>query len=208
MSFLTPWGYELADDQTMPVLLTSDEYGVYSGGRYAAHMERINAEISAACSAVRNYVGWHLAPSMACTAEMTMQDRRISMVGRDILIQLPAKYVTAVSSVLLGGVSCDFSFQPNGILRCYDVELAGVKRYTKVTVSYTAGLPDELMDPIKELIAHRVTHAVAVPSGITSEASGGVSVTYNAGWINTAQSTTLQDTNKELLAPYVCRGVF
>jgi len=114
-----------------------------------------------------------------------------------------------VESVTVGGVeyeTCDCDV--NGTLRVYDVGLYGLKRYSPVVVEYTAGLPEELMDPIRELIAHRVTHAVAVPSGITSEASGGVSVTYNASWINSAQSTTLQDTNKELLQPYKLQGVF
>jgi hypothetical protein len=64
------------------------------------------------------------------------------------------------------------------------------------------------MDGIQELIAHRVTHALASSNGITSEAAGGVSVTYNANWINSARATALPDDNKEVLAPFVVRGVF
>lgn len=207
MSLLTMWGYTVDVDE-LPDLLSLDEFAEFTDGKYSNQEDRISAEISAASAAVRNYVGWHLFPSVSCYADMTMQDRRITRVGPDLLIQLPAKCLTSVSGVTVNGAACDNSFETNGILRCYDVPMAGVKRYSTVHITYTAGLPDTMMAPIKELVAHRVTHSVAVPSGITSEASGGVSVTYNAGWINSAQSTTLQDTNKELLAPYVIRGVF
>ena len=49
---------------------------------------------------------------------------------------------------------------------------------------------------------------MAVPAGVTSEASGGVSVTYNATWINNSRATALPDDNKEVLAPYRLQGVF
>ena len=62
--------------------------------------------------------------------------------------------------------------------------------------------------PIKELIAHRVTHAMASTSGVQSETAGGVSVTYNAAWTNNSRATALADDNKEVLAPYKVRGVF
>jgi hypothetical protein len=65
-----------------------------------------------------------------------------------------------------------------------------------------------MMNGIKELIAHRATHAAASSNGITSEAAGGVSVTYNAGWVNSARATALPSDNKEVLAPYRLQGVF
>lgn len=206
MSLLTNWGYTLTDDDSLVDLLSTDDFDVFTGDKYARQSDRIGAEIKAASTAVRNYVGWHLYPEAACQVSTTMQDRRITRVGPDLLIQLPSKYVTGVTAVTVDGAERPHTVEPNGILRVYDVPAA--KRYASVTVEYTAGLPDALMDPIKELIAHRVTHALAVPMGITSEASGGVSVTYNSSWINSAQSTTLQDTNKELLAPYRVQGVF
>ena len=64
------------------------------------------------------------------------------------------------------------------------------------------------MDAIKELIAHRVTHALASSAGVQSETAGGVSVTYSANWINSSRATALADDNKEVLAPYRVRGVF
>jgi hypothetical protein len=43
---------------------------------------------------------------------------------------------------------------------------------------------------------------------VQSEAAGGVSVTYNATWTNSARATALPSDNKEVLAPYRLQGVF
>ena len=75
-------------------------------------------------------------------------------------------------------------------------------------MEYTAGLPDQLMGAVMELTAHRLTHALASSNGVTSETAGGVSITYNANWINSARATALPDDNKEVLAPYKLQGVF
>jgi hypothetical protein len=63
------------------------------------------------------------------------------------------------------------------------------------------------MNGIKDLIAHRVAHALAAPAGVQSESAGGVSVTYTTNWVN-ASLTALAETDKEMLAPYKLRGVF
>ena len=205
MSLLTNWGYPLTEECVLPDLLTVNEYATITGRHDKT--ERVLDEITAAGAAIRNYVGWHLGPSAACRVSTTFLDRRVVMVGRDVLIQLPARYVTDIASVAIGGVNCEtFVLDPSGLLRVIDTEPA--ERYASVVVDYTAGLPESLMAPIKELIAHRVTHAIAVPPGITSEASGGVSVTYNANWINNSRATALAGDNKELLIPYRVLGVF
>lgn len=203
---ITIWGYELVNMNSIPDMLTIQEFNEFTGSQYTDE-DRISAEISAACAAIRNFVGWHLAPSAACKLDTFMLDRRISAVGRDILIQLPARYVTVVSSVTIDGTVCEhFAVDPNGLVRVFD---AGTfERYAPVEVIYTAGLADEMLAPVKELIAHRVTHSIAVPAGITSEASGGVSVTYNANWINNSRATALVGDNRDLLVPYKVQGVF
>lgn len=205
MSILTNWGYTLTEANTVPDMLTGEEYATYSGRNDNA--ERVGVEISAACASIRNYVGWHLYPSAACRAEMLAGDRRVIHSGADMLIQLPARHVSAVSSVTIDGVAhTDYHVDTSGILRIFDAPRMGKRAV--IAVAYTAGLPDNLMFPIKELIAHRVTHAMAVPAGITTEASGGVSVTYNATWINNSRATALMGDNKELLIPYKVQGVF
>lgn len=205
MSILTNWGYELTGIDTLPDLMTFEEYVAYTGRR--DNQERVEKEISAACAAIRNFVGWHLGPSEACEMEAAFLDRRITKAGKDVLIQLPARYVTDISSITINGIERDrYVLDTAGLLRVIDVK--GVERYAPVVVTYTAGLSENLLAPIKELIANRVTHAIAVPPGITSEASGGVSVTYNANWINNSRATALAGDNKELLVPYKVQGVF
>lgn len=205
---LTNWGYSLTGLNELPEMLSENEFSVFTANKYAGDV-RIPAEIRAACLAIRNYVGWHLYPSAACKMEETIlyENGRVKRVGRDLMIQLPAKFVTAVSSVLIGEDEVtDFSFDQNGILHVFDA--AYVSRKTKITVEYTAGISDQMLDAVQELVAHRVTHALASSNGITSEAAGGVSVTYNANWINSARATALPDDNKEVIEPYRVKGVF
>ena len=205
---VTNWGYTLTGIDKLPDMLTEEEYNGLTGYKHEADV-RDPGNIKAACAAIRNYCGWHLAPPEPCELKMVMEDQRVTHVGRDLLIQLPAKFVSAVTSVTIGEVGCsEFSFESNGILKVYNAPLQGVKRYTPITITYTAGLPVEMMDGIKELVAHRVTHAAASSNGITSEAAGGVSVTYNAGWVNSARATALPNDNKEVLQPFRVQGVF
>ena len=107
-----------------------------------------------------------------------------------------------------GESSEDFTFEANGLVREFDVYQHAVTRKTIITVAYTAGVSGALMGGLKELVAHRITHALASSNGVNSETAGGVSVTYNANWINSARATALPDDNKEVLAPYKVRGVF
>lgn len=205
MSLLTTWGYTLTEADGLPAMLTVQEYATYTGRNDPP--DRIEAEIDSACAAIRNFVGWHLAPSESCQVSINALDRRIMYVGRDILIQLPARFVTEVTSVVIDGTEyTDVSTDTNGLIRVFDAYAAS--RRSNIVVNYTAGLEGAALNPIKELIANRVTHAIAVPAGITSEASGGVSVTYNAGWINNSRATALAGDNKELLVPYKVQGVF
>ena len=201
---LTNWGYSV-DADILPDLLTLKEYEDMTGRQ--DDPVRVCEEISAASASIRNFVGWHLGPSLACTLSTTFLDRRVTRVGSDVLVQLPARYVSAVASVMVDGTATDaYIPDPSGLLRLINV--CGAGRYTPIVVSYSAGLSSGLMSGIKELVAHRVTHAMAVPAGITSEASGGVSVTYNSTWTNNSRATALAADNKELLIPYKVQGVF
>ena len=208
MSIVTNWGYELPDAESLPDLLNLQEFDVLTGNRYARDI-RVPLNIKAACAAIRNYVGWHMYPAESCKLDIAMDNRRITFVGRDILVQLPAKFVTSVESITIGEtVYENYTIETNGILRIYDVAFCHIKRYDHIVILYTAGLTDSMMDGIKELVAHRVTHATASSNGITSEAAGGVSVTYNANWVNSARATALPSDNKEVLEPYRVQGVF
>lgn len=209
MSLLTNWGYAVTNVDTLPEMLEGIEYDQFTADKYAGD-KRTHSNIMAAESAIRNYCGWHVFPELDCRLDTTFFDRRVIIAGRYIMIQLPATYVTAVKSIQIAGVVYDETFvlDNNGILRIYDVNMCAIREYSKITVEYTAGVPEELMAGIKELIAHRVTHAMASTAGVQSETAGGVSVTYNATWTNNSRATALADDNKEVLAPYKVRGVF
>lgn len=207
MSFMTQWDYELMDAEGMPDLLDIADFNIFTANRFSGDV-RIPKELASASMAIRNYVGWHLYPSMPCRLTMTIQNRRVALNDTDILVQMPAKYVTAVSKISVNGTEYPFTFETNGTLRIYDVNCSGLKRYSLISIDYTAGLPDALMDAVWELVAHRLTHALVSSNGVTSETAGGVSITYNANWVNSSRATALPNDNKEVLAPYRLQGVF
>lgn len=209
MSLLTNWGYAVTNVDALPEMLEGIEYDQFTADKYAGD-KRTHSNIMAAESAIRNYCGWHIFPELDCRLDTTFFDRRVTIAGRYIMIQLPATYVTAVKSIQIAGVVYDETFvlDNNGILRIYDVNMCAIREYSKIVVEYTAGIPEELAAGLKELIAHRVTHALASTAGVQSETAGGVSVTYNATWTNNSRATALADDNKEVLAPYKIGGVF
>lgn len=208
MSLLTTWGYTFTDADSLPDILEDTEFEAFTAGKYAGD-ERTESDIRAAESAIRNYCGWHVAPSMACKLTMTFFDKRVATVGNGILIQLPATFVSEVTAVRIGDAETDsFVLETNGVLRVFGVQWRRLYPYTTIEVEYAAGVPLEMLTGVKELIAHRVTHALASSTGVQSETAGGVSITYNASWTNSARATALADDNKEVLAPYRLRGVF
>ena len=210
MSLLTTWGYTITDADALPPMLTDEEFDAMTANKYAGDA-RISPAISAASAAIRDYCGWHVYPSQACEwkERLLYGNGRIKRTGPDILIQLPAAYVTGVTSVMIGDEPwTDYALATNGIMRLFDVPRYSVDRKTEITVTYTAGLPGGLMAAIKELAAHGVTHALVSPAGIQSETAGGVSVTYAANWINSARASALGDESKDALTPYRLLEVF
>lgn len=204
----TIWGYTITDADALPGMLTVEEFNAITANKYAGDA-RVAPNLDAACTAIRNWCGWHVYPAQACsmTERLLASNGRIKRAGTDLLIQLPAAFVSAVAHVTIDGVPFDdYDLGPNGIIRLFDV--GWMTRKTQITVTYTAGLPDGLMADIKELIAGRVNHALAQPYGVQSESAGGVSVTYSASWAASASASALPDDNKETLAPFKVRGVF
>lgn len=208
MSLLTNWGYTLTEVNELPDMLERDEFNQFTANKYAGDA-RITSNISAACSAIRNYCNWHIYPIEDCKLESTFYDNRITEVFGGVLIQLPASHVTEITSIEIGGAAhTTYVLEPNGILRLYNVCWNGVYRHTPIVVEYKAGVPEALMGSVKELIAHQVVHAMAGTSGVQSETAGGVSITYNAAWINSTRATDLSSNNKEVIMPYRVQGVF
>jgi hypothetical protein len=148
-----------------------------------------------------------------------VRDLRDAFTGPDLLVQLPATFVTSIDKIILNAVmnqqtgeyegddkTDDYDLGGDGLLRIYDVGF--LDRKSKIFIKYTAGYPDDQIHAIKELTAHRVTHAVTSSYGVMSEAAGGVSISYNASWAGNTRSTALPDDNREVLNPYKVKGVF
>ena len=204
MMKLTNWGYSV--DGELTDFITTTEFDVYTAYKFSDDA-RIAPNITAGSTAIRNYCGWHLYPELPCELSTTFFDRRVSEGRGGVLIQLPARFVTEVTSITIGDRACDkYVLEPNGLLKVYEVPAC--MEYTPIVIQYMAGLPEELMDAIKELTANRVTHAVSSSYGVTSEAAGGVSITYTAAWAGNTRATALPDDNKEVLEPYKVGGVF
>lgn len=201
---LTNWGYSV--DGTLSDFITTQEFNDFTAGKFTGDT-RLESNIKAATAAIRNYVGWHLFPELPCKLSTSFFDRRVSRARGGILIQLPAKYVTGVTNVTIDGAACErFVLETNGLLKIYD--MTEHPEFAPITVEYTAGLPSDLMGAVKELTAYRVIHALTSSYGVTSEAAGGVSITYNASWAGNTQAAVLSNNDKEALLPYRIGGVF
>lgn len=211
----TTWGYKLTTAESLTDFLTTAEFNNFTANKYTGDV-RIEPNIHSATRAIQNYCGWHIYPNLECEMVYRVVDLRDCFVGSDLLIQLPATFVSGITSILLncsfvddewhGDSVTDFDLDSSGLLRIYDVK--NIDRRSKIRIVYNAGIDATEMDAIKELTAHRVTHAVSSSYGVTSEAAGGVSVTYNATWAGNTRSTALPDDNKEVLNPYRVKGVF
>lgn len=217
---LTPWGY-IIDAETVPDFLTVEEFNAFTGSKFAGDV-RIAANIPSATAAIRNFCGWHIAPNLTCGMLYRVQDLRDAFIGTDVLVQLPAMHVTSVEKIVLnakwnedaedwdGDIITDpdrFDYgMGDGLLRIYDV--GACSRRSKIFIRYEAGYDLTDIAAIKELTANRVTHAVANPYGVNSEAAGGVSVSYSGTWSNSASSTALANDAREVLEPYRLKGVF
>lgn len=211
----TTWGYKLTTAETLSDFLTVTEFNAFTANKYTGDV-RIEPNIHSATRSIQNYCGWHIYPNLECEMVYRVLDLRDCFVGSDLLIQLPATFVTEIKSILLncsfennewtGESTTDFDLSESGLLRIYSV--GNIDRRSKIRIVYMSGLDATQIDVLKELTAHRVTHAVSSSYGITSEAAGGVSVTYNASWAGNTRSTALPDDNKEVLNPYRVKGVF
>lgn len=211
----TTWGYKLTTAESLSDFLTTTEFNSFTANKFTGDV-RIEPNIHSATRSIQNYCGWHIYPNLECEMVYRVFDLRDCFVGSDLLIQLPATFVTGIKSVLLNAVfadnewhgdeSNDFDISESGLLRIYNADVAD--RKSRIRIVYMAGLDSTQIDVLKELTAHRVTHAVSSSYGVNSESAGGVSVSYNASWAGNTRSTSLPDDNKEVLNPYKVTGVF
>lgn len=207
MSVLTNWDYTITGTDSLAPLLSYNDFNIMTANKHVGD-ERVENELRAASAAIRNYCGWHIAPSETCEMSSSFFDKRVSQNGSAVFIQLPARFVSAISSVKINNVEyTSYVFDTNGLLKVYGVG-AWLPEWAPVVIQYTAGLSEQMADGLKEVVKNRVAHTLTATDGVQSETAGGVSITYSSSWVNSARATTLADDNKETLSPYRLQGVF
>ena len=188
---LTAWGYEI--DGNLPPLLEVDAFESITGGKY----DCVAAEqaLSAASQAVRNYCGWHVSPSVDCTA--------YPMPTSGVL-RLPSNCVTEIESVKENGIAVtDYEWLRMGLVRRTDGKKWS-KSWGAIEVDYTAGLSCDAVPDLAEAVRSIAEGVLAVSAGIASESADGVSISYSANASSVASALT--DQFKAALAPYKVVG--
>ena len=171
-------------DGAMPQIVDIDAFNAATGGRYADD-ERLGYVLAAANDAVRSYCGWHVAPSIACTAHATADGR---------LVRLDATHVTSVDAVIIDGadITDECEWLRCGLIRS-SKELP--QRWQGVEVRYTAGVS---VDAVAHVVVSLASKALNSQLGVTSESIGSASVSYEAG----AASVSIGSAEEMALSPY------
>lgn len=210
-SLQTQYGYTIFDGPELVPMLSLADFNTMTANKFAGDV-RIEKLIDAASTAIRDYCGWHIYPDLVCEVNerYLLGHSRIIRSSTDLLVQLPATFVSSVDEVTIGGDALDaedYFCATYGLLRLFDAASRCLSRKTAITVKYNAGINAVMMASIKELIVSRVSRALTATNGVSSETAGGVTVSYNAGWINGGGAGSLQATDVEILKPYNLTGV-
>lgn len=178
---MTAWGYEVSD--TLKPILSALEFNAMTGGTYADNM-RVDAALKAASQAIRNYCGWHVCPSMECTATPTAEGA---------LIRLPAAYVSAITSVKENDMAVtDYEWRKDGLIRrSYDWS----DKWNSIEVEYTSGYSIDAVPDLAEAVCAIASGVLAVSAGVMSESADGVSISYSASASSIAAALTSAQKN-------------
>ena len=184
----TPWGYEVEE---LPPLVSAEEFAAATGGAYGTG-ERVEAALNAASQAVRNWCGWHVSPSLRCTALLTPEGRHA---------KLPAGYVSDLTAsgrdgdewAELEGVE----WRHDGLLRRRSGLPCG---WDSIKVEYAAGFDPAAVPDLAATVVGVAEGVLTASKGVASESADGVSITYAASAQGIASALTSQMGAQ--LAPY------
>lgn len=203
----TSWGYTLLDVDTMPDILTPEEFNSMTANKYALD-SRVLSTIKSVTASIRNYCGWHIATSQKCELVLNAQDLQITRKYSDVLIQLPYRFVSMISKIIVNAKQADgewvgdeveeFSYTYNGRVTAFDTHIES--RKSTIVVIATVGLTDT--DALKGLIANKASHVLNGTYGVQSETAGGVSISYNNSYVTGAKANSFMTDDKELLSSY------
>ena len=187
----TAWGYEVED--SIPPLLTAEEFDSMTGGKWAGDL-RATSALNAASQAIRNACGWHIAPSLQCSATLTADGK---------LVKLAANYVSSIESLTEDGIELtdgqDFEWRHDGLIRraCFR---NFSRKWDGIAVEYTAGYDADVTPDLAEAVRSIAEGVLALPVGVMSESADGVSISYSSNAASVAAALT--DRQRAALEPY------
>ena len=187
----TAWGYEV--DGTIPPLLTAAQFNSITGGKYSDDL-RVSMALNAASHAIRNACGWHIAPSLQCSATLTADGK---------LVKLAANYVSSIESLTEDGIELidgqDFEWRHDGLIRraCFR---NFSRKWDGIAVEYTAGYDTGVTPDLAEAVRSIAEGVLALPVGVMSESADGVSISYSSNAASVAAALT--DRQRAALEPY------
>ena len=185
----TPWGYDV--DELGPII-SEYEFHDRTNGVYRMN-PRAESAVLAASQAVRNFCGWHVCPSMTCTAHPT---------GGAIVAKLPAGYVSEITSIMENSTplsSADYEWRRDGLVkRAFPRKWSD--RWDGIEAVYKAGYDIDAVPDLAEAVCAIAAGVLAVSAGVTSESADGVSISYSQSASSIAAGLTYQQ--KEALAAY------
>ena len=196
----TPWGYEVdVDSDGIPPLVDVDDFNEMTNGKYAGEL-LVATALQAASNAVRNACGWHVSPSLDCTATVTPTGK---------LAKLPANHVSSYESVkemdertgawVELSVPGEASVDRDGIIRRHGFKPFPNGRFN-VRCEYTAGYEPEAIGDVAFAVMGITEGVLSLPKGVASESADGVSISYSVQAQSVANAMTEQF--RMQLAPY------
>jgi len=183
----TAWGYDV---EALEPLIYEDDFHDITNNAYKNN-PRVEAALNAASQAVRNYCGWHIAPSLTCTAKPA---------NAPVVLRLPAAYVSEITSITENGETVtDYEWREDGLIR-RDFPNAWTNKWGGIEVEYIAGYDAEAVPDLVEAVCAITSGVLSVSAGVTSESADGVSVSYSASASSIAAGLTYN--MKSALEPY------
>ena len=168
----------------MDPIIPEIEFHDRTGDAYIGN-PRVMSALYAATQAVRNYCGWHICPSLECTAFLT---------GGSKVVRLPAAYVSEIESVKEDGTDLpegQYEWRRDGLLRraCFK-NWSG--KWDGIEVEYMAGYDLCAVPDLAEAVCSIAAGVLSVAAGVTSESADGVSVSYSQSASSIAAALTPQ----------------
>ena len=182
----TVWGYDVSS--TIEPIITEGTFHEITNFAYANN-PRVGAALAAASQTVRNYCGWHICPSLTCTANPE---------GGSRVLTLPAAYVSKINSITENTAAVtDYKLRKDGLIKR---ETQWCPEWGAITVNYDAGYEEEAVPDLVEAVCAITSGVLSVSAGVISESADGVSISYSASASSIAAALTSQQ--KSALEPY------